>query len=64
MDELGVGADGDDLGIQFFEFIVLLRQSSELGRSYEREIGRVEEKDGPSFGRFSGSKADLIEITF
>lgn len=64
MDELGVGADGDDLSIQFFEFIVLLRQSSELGRSHEREIGGIEEEDSPTFGCFSGSKADLIEIAF
>jgi hypothetical protein len=64
MDELGVGADGDDLGIQFFEFIVLLRQSSELRRSHEREIGWVEEEDGPPFGSFPGSKADLVEIAF
>jgi hypothetical protein len=64
MDELGIGADGDDLGIQFFEFIVLLRQSSELGGSHEREVGGVEEEDGPAFGRFSGSKADFIEIAF
>jgi hypothetical protein len=64
MDELGVGADGDDLGIQFFEFIVLLRQSSKLGCSDERKVGRVEEEDGPSLGRLSGGKADLIEIAF
>jgi hypothetical protein len=64
MDELGVCADGDDLGIQFFEFSILLRQSSELGRSHERKIGRIEEEDGPSFRRFSGGKADLIEIAF
>jgi hypothetical protein len=64
MDELGVGADSDDLDIQFFEFIVLLRQSSKLGCSYEREIGGVEEEDGPAFDCFSVSKADLIEIAF
>jgi hypothetical protein len=64
MDELGVGAHGDDLRIRFFEFIILLRQSSELGCSHEREIGRVEEEDGPSFRRLSGGKADLIEIAF
>ncbi len=64
MDELGVGADRDDLGIQFFEFIILLRQSSELGRSHEREIGGVKEEDGPSFGCFSVGKADLVEIAF
>ncbi len=62
VNELGVGADSDDIGIQFFEFIVLLCQSSELGRSYEREIGGVEEEDGPSFGCLPCSKAYFIEI--
>jgi hypothetical protein len=64
MDELGIGADGNDLGIQFFEFIILLRQSSELGRSHEREIGGVEEEDGPCPCRFPGGNTDLVEIAF
>jgi hypothetical protein len=64
MNKFGVGADSDDPGIQFFEFIILLRQSSELGRSHECEISGVEEEDGPAFCFFSCSKADLIEIAF
>ena len=45
--KLSIGADGDELGTQLFEAILLLCQSSEFGRSDEGEIGGIEEPYGP-----------------
>ena len=52
VNELGVGADGDNFGIKLLELPVLLCQSSEFGGSDESEIGGVKEQDRPFFRRF------------
>jgi len=64
MDELGVDADRDQLGVQFFELLVLLCQSSEFGRSDEGKIGGVEEKNRPFFCCLLLFETDLAKITF
>jgi hypothetical protein len=64
VDELGVGAHGNDVRVQFLEFLVLLRQSSEFGGSDEGKIGGVKEEDGPFLRGLLGREADLSEIAF
>jgi hypothetical protein len=46
--ELRVGAHGHDIATHFLEAVLLLCQSSELGRSNESEVGRIEEQQAPT----------------
>jgi len=62
--ELGVPAYGNDLGAEFFEFRILLRQSSKFRCSDKGEIGRVKEKDRPFLCSLQAREADLAEIRF
>ena len=63
MDELGVGAHGNDLGPEFFELLVLIGKRGKLRRANKSKVRRVEEKDGPLLRGFLGGEADLAEIT-
>ena len=45
--EVRVGRDGVDLNAELLELFVVVGEVFELGRAHEREVGRVEEDDGP-----------------
>jgi catechol 2,3-dioxygenase-like lactoylglutathione lyase family enzyme len=62
VDELGVGADGDEGGAELLEAFLLLCQSSEFGGSDEGEVGGVEEQDGPLSLGFDLVQGDAPEI--
>jgi hypothetical protein len=62
--ELGVRAHSDDVAAHFDEAIVLLCQSSEFGRSDEREICGIEEEDSPAFVLDLVLHAEFAEVAF
>ena len=62
VDELGVGAHRDDVAPHLHEPVVLLCQSSELGRSNEGEVGRVEEEDRPALAGDLVGERELPEV--
>jgi hypothetical protein len=62
MDELGVGADGIDLGAELLKLTVPLCQSSEFRCSNEGEVGGIKEEDGPLFLLFLVGQAHLAEV--
>jgi hypothetical protein len=64
VNELGIGADGNDFCTGFFEGCVLLCQSSKFRCSDKGEIGRIEEEYGPLFGGFLGGQTDFAKISF
>src|SRR5262249_31949188 len=61
--ELRVGAHGDDVTAHPLEPLVLLCQSSELGRSDEGEVRGVEEEDGPPLAGDLIPEAERSEIS-
>jgi hypothetical protein len=62
MDELRIGAYGDDLGACFFEGFVLLCQSSEFSGSNEGEVSGIEEEHRPFFCGFLACEGNFAEI--
>jgi hypothetical protein len=62
VDEFGIGAYGNYLSAGFFEFFILLCQSSKFRCSHKGKVGRVEEQNCPLFCRFLCGEADLAEI--
>jgi hypothetical protein len=64
MDELGVCAHRDDLGIDRLEILMLLCQSGKFCRSDKREISRIEKEHRPFLVCLQGCQADLSEVPF
>jgi hypothetical protein len=62
VDEFCVRADSDYLRIRFFEFLVLLCQSSEFCCSDEGEVRWIKEQDGPFLGCFLSGKGEFSKI--
>jgi len=60
--ELGVRAHGDNVTAHPLEPLLLLCQSSELGRSDEGEIGGIEKENGPALPGDLLLQAELAEI--
>jgi hypothetical protein len=52
MDEFGISADGNNLGARLAELLMLLCQSSKLGRSDKGKVRGIKEEDSP-FSAFS-----------
>jgi hypothetical protein len=63
VNEFCVRADRNDLRARFFEFLVLLCQSSEFRRSDKGEVRGIKEEDGPLLGCFLSGKREFSEIT-
>src|SRR5215471_2951558 len=61
--EMSVRAHGNDVTAHPLEPLVLLCQSSKLGRSDEREVGGIEEEDRPALPGDLVPEAELSEIT-
>ena len=62
VNEFCVRADRDDLSSRFFEFFVLLRQSSEFRCSHESEVRGIKEQNGPLLSCFLSGKGEFPKI--
>jgi hypothetical protein len=64
VNEFGISAYGNNLGIDRLEILVLLCQSSKLRGSDKGEVCGIEEEHCPFFVRFQFCQAYLPEISF
>ncbi len=63
VDEFCVRADCDDLSSRFFEFLVLLCQSSKFRCSHKGEVRGIKEQNSPLLSCFLSGKREFSEIT-
>ena len=60
--EVGVGRDRVHLDAEALELLVVVGEVAELGGADEREVGRVEEDDGPLAGQVVARDGDELAV--